>query len=84
MRVERLRGDPERHKREKHDATIIQFEGGHTTVVTLLIQEVAAEIGDAREGQHSFYFIQAPNLPRNGLAIDPHRVVALVRTTTRT
>lgn len=58
-------------------ATIIQFDGGHSTFLELPIGDVERAVTNGRLNEQELIYIQAPNKGDNGVVIDPRKVVAL-------
>lgn len=58
--------------------TLIQLDGGHSTVVQRNTSELTRIIEDGRLHEE-FVFIQSESHGDNGLVLDPWKVVALMR-----
>jgi hypothetical protein len=57
---------------------ILMMDGGHTTMLAeQTVSEVERSLVDARENALPFVYFQSPNIPDNGFAVDPTKVVAV-------
>lgn len=66
-----------------HDGTLLQLEGGHTTMLRVPVADVERGITRARQEQIEFVYLQAPNLAANSYVVDPNKVVAMISTGSR-
>ena len=66
-----------------HEGTLLQLEGGHTTMLRVPISDIERDITRARQEQIEFIYVQAPNLAANSYVVDPNKVVAMVSTGSR-
>ena len=66
-----------------HEGTIIQFEGGHSTVIRRPIIEVVHELTAARQEGVEFVFLDSPSHGLNGFVVEPSKVTTLIKTTSR-
>jgi len=65
--------------KDRTPRTLIQLEGRHTSVVDLTPVEVATDIEGARQAGYDFLWLQETDKEDNGVAIDPQKVVSLIR-----
>ena len=60
--------------------TLILMEGGHKTrLADVSVSDVEHALRDARTDEHEFVYFQTETHGDNGIAVDPRKVVAVVR-----
>jgi hypothetical protein len=75
--------DRDEHPKPIHEGTLLQLEGGHSTVIRRPIIDVVHDLTAARQEGVEFVYIDSPSHGFNGFVIDPNKVVAFISTSSR-